>query len=111
MLMLDIGVGFWESKEGLLERLNLLADNVQQGTFNKAVKIYATNVGATDFTISGDLTKNSCEWCIMHVGQSYHRGQFMPYLPKHPHCEHFYQVDRVGVETEESAFASFWELQ
>ncbi len=47
----------------------------------------------------------------MHVGQTYHRGQFMPYLPKHPHCEHYYQISRVGAETEESAFAAFWNLQ
>jgi hypothetical protein len=109
--MLDAEGGFWSTLDGLLERLNLLADDVQQGTFNKAVKIYATNVGATDFTISGVLTKNSCEWCALHVGQTYHRGQFMPYLPKHPHCNHFYEVGRVGAENEESAFAAFWGLQ
>jgi hypothetical protein len=109
--MNDEGTGFWESIDGLLERLNLLADDVQQGTFNRAVKIYATNVGATDFTVSGELKRTSCEWCVMHVGQTYHRGQFMPYLPKHPHCEHFYTISRVGAETEESAFAAFWNLQ
>lgn len=108
--MIDIGIGFWESETGILERLSLLADDVQQGTYNKAIKIFATNVGATDFTISGGLSRNSCEWCIMHVGQTYHRGQFLPYLPKHPHCPHFYEVERVGAETPESAFAAFWGL-
>ena len=48
----------------------------------------------TDFVISGDLKATSCEWCIGHVGVIYHRGQFMPSLPKHPGCTHFYDILR-----------------
>lgn len=107
--MSDAAVGFWESEEGLLERIGLLADQVQLGTYNQAVKVFGTAVGATDFTISGDLTNNSCSWCIMHVGQVYHRGQFMPELPKHPYCPHYYEIGRIGANSE-SAFAAFWGL-
>ena len=109
MPLSDAAVEFWNSKEGLTERLGLLADHIQLGTYNNAVKVYATALGATDFTITGSLTKNSCSWCVMHVGQTYHRGQFMPELPKHPHCPHYYEVERIIVNPEE-AFREFWNL-
>jgi hypothetical protein len=102
-------VSFWESKEGLLERIGLLADQVQLGTYNNALQIAGTAVGATDFTINGELKATSCSWCAMHVGQTYHRGQFTPILPKHPNCPHYYDVERIGANPE-SAFAAFWGL-
>ena len=102
---------FWQTEEGLLERIGLLGDQIQLGTYNHAVQIAATAVGATDFTISGDLTTTSCAWCQMHVGQTYHRGQFTPILPKHCNCTHYYEVERIGAApSSEEAFASFWGL-
>ncbi len=106
---LNDAVEFWNSENGLMERIGLLADQVQLGTYNRAVKVYATAVGATNFTITGGLTKNSCSWCAIHVGQTYHRGQFMPELPKHPNCPHRYEIERVG-STPEQAFREFWNL-
>ncbi len=106
----DAAVDFWNTEDGLIERIGLLADQVQLGTYNRAVKVYATAVGATDFVVAGDLKPTSCMWCQMHVGQVYHRGQFMPELPKHPFCPHYYDVQRIGTETPESAFAAFWGL-
>lgn len=108
-MALSDAVDFWNTEDGLIERIGLLSDQIQLGTYNNAVKVYATSVGATDFTISGDLTKNSCNWCIMHVGQTYHRGQFMPELPKHPRCPHYYEVERVGASPDD-AFREFWNL-
>jgi hypothetical protein len=102
---------FWNSEKGLLERIGLLGDQIQLGTYNNAVKVYATAVGATDFTISGDITATSCAWCAMHVGQTYHRGQFMPDLPRHPWCIHTYDVERIGAAPNpDEAFAAFWGL-
>jgi len=67
----DAAVPFWNSEEGLLERIGLLADQVQFGTYNGALKVIATSVGAADLRISGDITRNTCEWCALHVGQVY----------------------------------------
>jgi hypothetical protein len=92
---------YWQSEEGILDRIGLLADDVRLGTFNNATKIYATAVGVTDFTVSGEITGTSCAWCIMHVGQTYHRGLFMPQLPKHPNCVHYYDLGRVGAKPED----------
>ena len=110
--LFDAAVPFWNSEEGLLERIGLLADQVQFGTYNGALKVIATSVGATDLRISGDITRNSCEWCALHVGQVYHRGQFTPELPKHPKCPHYYEIERTGAEPvdPDSAFAAFWGL-
>ena len=91
---------FWQSENGILGRIGLLADDVRLGTFNNAMKVYATAVGVTDFQVSGEISENSCDWCILHVGQIYHRGMFMPYLPKHPNCVHYYDVARVGAQPE-----------
>ena len=111
--LFDAAVPFWNSEEGLLERIGLLGDQIQFGTYNGALKVIATSVGATDLRISGSLSKNSCDWCKLHVGQTYHRGQFTPELPKHPGCPHFYEVERTGAEPIEpdSEFAAFWEVQ
>jgi len=88
------------TEEGILDRIGLIADDVRLGTFNNATKVYGTAVGITDFTVSGELVPNSCAWCQLHVGQTYHRGMFMPQLPKHPNCLHFYDLGRVGAEPE-----------
>ncbi len=106
-MLSDAAVDFWNTEEGLIERIGLLADQVQLGTYNNAVKVYATSVGATDFTVVGPPGK--CSWCAMHVGTTYHRGQFMPELPKHPRCPHYYEIERIGASPE-SAFAEFWNL-
>ena len=89
---------YWLSGEGILERIGLLADDIRLGTFNNATKVYGTAVGVTDFRVSGDLISTSCGWCRMHVGNVYHYGMFMPSLPKHPNCQHFYDIYRVGSE-------------
>lgn len=92
-------MSFWESEAGLLERIDLLGDQIQLGTYNLATLIFGLNAGANAFQISGDLSQNSCEWCIMHVGQIYYRGQFLPTLPKHFHCVHYYIPVKLGEES------------
>ena len=88
--------GYWQSAEGILDRFSMLAEDVQLSIFNGAVKIFGNDLGVTDFIISGNLRPTSCEWCINHVGVIYHRGRFMPDLPRHPGCPHFYDILRVG---------------
>ena len=87
---------YWQSPDGILDRFSMLAEDVQLSSFNGAVKTYGTALGVTDFVISGDLKATSCSWCIGHVGVVYRRGQFMPSLPRHPGCPHFYDILRIG---------------
>jgi hypothetical protein len=84
---------YWETEEGILERVSLLSDQVRLGGFNNAVKVYAQAVGIKDFTISGDLKATSCAWCQLHVGRTYHLGMFLPELPKHLGCPHFFDFE------------------
>ena len=91
-----VAVDYWQTPGGILERFGMLADDVQLATFNGAVKILAAAYGATDFQVSGNLKLTSCQWCINHIGVTYHRGQFMPDLPRHPGCPHFYDILRIG---------------
>ena len=91
-----IAEDYWQTSSGILERFGMLADDVQISTFSNAVKVYGTAYGVTDFQISGNLKLTSCQWCISHVGATYHRGQFMPDLPRHPGCPHFYNILRIG---------------
>ena len=83
---------YWKTQNGILERFGMLAEDVQLATFNDAVKVYGLALGAVAFRISGNLKLTSCQWCINHVGVTYHRGQFMPDLPRHPGCTHFYEI-------------------
>ncbi len=91
-----VAVNYWETQDGILDRFSMLAEDVQLSTFNGAVKVYGIALGVTDFVISGDLKATSCEWCTNHVGVVYHRGRFMPDLPRHQFCPHFYDILRIG---------------
>ncbi len=42
-------MGLSLSYKGIVERLGMLAEEVQLSTFNNAVKVYATAYGVTDF--------------------------------------------------------------
>ena len=83
---------YWKTPRGILDRFGMLADDVQLASFNDAVKVYGLALGTGAFRISGSLKGTSCQWCINHVGAIYHRGQFMPDLPRHPGCTHFYDI-------------------
>ena len=89
---------YWLSPAGIEERLVMLADTVKWSTFNNALKVYGTAVGVTDWKIAGGLKPGSCEWCKDHVGRIYHRGQFLPILPKHLGCPHFLDPLRIGAK-------------
>lgn len=98
---------FWGTETGLLNRIDLLADQVQLGSFNNAVKVYATSVGVTDFVIAGELKPTSCSWCVLHVGKTYKYGMFLPNLPRHPHCPHWFDIVRVGSQPEPQSFLNW----
>ncbi len=83
---------YWQTAEGILSRFGMLANDVQLGTFNDAVKVFGMAMGFTAFKISGALKPASCQWCINHVGNVYRGGQFMPDLPRHPGCLHYYDI-------------------
>jgi hypothetical protein len=89
-------VNYWQTSEGISERLTMLAEHIEWSTFNNAVKVYSTAVGVTEYDIAGQLKKGSCPWCIDHIGRVYRLGQFMPILPRHIGCEHYYSPKRVG---------------
>lgn len=103
-----VAENYWQTPEGVLERFSMLADDVQLATFNGAVKILATAYGATDFRISGSLKLTSCQWCINHVGVVYRRGQFMPDLPRHPGCTHYYDIIRAEEPSKEQGAGRVW---
>ncbi len=103
-----VAVDYWQTPSGILDRFGMLADDVQLATFNGSVKILATAYGATDFRISGSLKLTSCQWCINHVGVVYHRGQFMPDLPRHPGCPHFYDIIQTEQRAKEQGASRFW---
>jgi hypothetical protein len=45
----DAAVSFWNTEEGLLERIGLLGDQIQFGTYNHALKVIATSVAQLIF--------------------------------------------------------------
>lgn len=90
------GSNFWTSEAGILERIGMLADQVIFGSFNNALKISATAIGATDFTMAGPDDEKTCDYCGMYLGETYRRGMFMPELPAHPWCRHWWDFERIG---------------
>ncbi len=84
---------------GIGIRLGMLGHQVQWKTFNQAVKIIASSIGEFRYKIIGyptDIGPNTCEWCEEHVGREYKQNWFMPNLPKHPNCRHYWDIMFVG---------------
>lgn len=83
---------FWVSSDGWLLRILMLNHLVQWLTFNDAVLTEAEKVGYKKFIIAGPLDERCCDWCAEHVDQIYTASQFMPDLPKHINCRHWWDV-------------------
>jgi len=81
---------------GIGVRLEMLGHQIEYGTFNMSVKIMATSVGIFNFKMIGPDDELTCEWCGEHMGRVYRMGQFMPDLPKHPNCRHFWDLEYLG---------------
>jgi hypothetical protein len=86
---------------GIGIRLEMLGHQIEYGTFNNAVKITSSAIGVFNFKMIGEtgLTAKGnpmCEWCGEHIGRVYRLGQFMPDLPKHPNCRHFWDIEYLG---------------
>ena len=92
----------WQTDKGILERLGMLAHDVEFGTFNNSLKVAATSLGMTDLKFSGPGKNDPkiCDYCSIYVGLVYHRGQFMPELPAHPRCRHYWEIIRAGAPTD-----------
>jgi len=75
----------------------MFGHQLEWGTFNNAVRITASSIGIFDMIIVGEITPTSCDWCNEHVGRVYRSNRgFMPQLPKHPHCSHYWDISYVG---------------
>jgi len=83
---------YWSSSDGIFFRLDMLTDAVETETFNEAVKVVGNTLGIKKFRVAGPLDFKMCYWCADHLDKVYTSGQFMPQLPKHPHCRHYWDV-------------------
>jgi hypothetical protein len=70
----------------------MLGHQIEYGAFNKAIQITASSVGIFTFEIIGPDDEKTCNWCAEMLGRVYRRGQFMPQLPKHPWCRHWFDI-------------------
>ena len=87
---------FWLTQEGLLTRLEMLAQGVAWSSFNNASLIGLKAMGITEVEWVADLDERTCEYCEGQSGRRYVLGMFMPELPIHPNCRCFW--DYVGGE-------------
>jgi len=86
-------LSFWETPEGLNERLDFILEGIRFGVFSNALKTIARSMGVKQFVVAGgDDYPNICEYCEMYVNKIYEYGMFMPILPKHPHCHHYIDI-------------------
>jgi len=91
--------GFWESIEGVIMRLALLADNIIWGDFNEAIiQISTSQLRALDFQVMGPLDEITCPICAPQVGTVQRLGEFMIELPAHPNCRHWWDIYQPGQE-------------
>ncbi|MCJ7574332.1 hypothetical protein MUO93_08745 [Candidatus Bathyarchaeota archaeon] len=87
---------YWSTMGGIGVRLGMLGHQIEWGTFNGAVRITASSIGVFNFKMIGPDDERTCEWCGEHIGRVYRTGHFMPDLPKHVNCRHFWDLEYVG---------------
>ncbi|MCJ7573447.1 hypothetical protein MUO93_04185 [Candidatus Bathyarchaeota archaeon] len=58
--------------------------------------ITASRIGVFNFKMIGPDDERICDWCAEHLNRIYGMGIFMPDLPKHPYCRHFWDIAYVG---------------
>ena len=97
ILTLQTDEDYWSSQDGIYERLNMLGETVVWDYFNGAVKVSANAFDIRQLQITGPLDERICEYCEglydeNGEGKVYMVWQFMPYLPAHPGCRHFWDV-------------------
>jgi len=87
----NLSEDYWESWEGVQVRLNDLAEDLVYRTFNRAVQAYGSKMGIKWFTIVGADDERICDHCleILYAGP-WRAGQFMPDIPAHVGCRHYY---------------------
>ena len=88
---------FWSSMEGIYTRLDMLGETVVWDYFNGAIKVSANAFGIRKLQITGPLDERICDYCEglfeeNGEGKTYMVWQFMPDLPAHPGCRHFWDV-------------------
>lgn len=84
--------GYWSTEKGIAVRLEMLGHEVHWGYFNNAVKVFASEIGIKKFKMVGEITVTSCAYCEHYVGHVYRLGQFMPDLPAHVFCKHWWDL-------------------
>jgi hypothetical protein len=87
---------YWSTMGGIGVRLKMFGQQIEYSTFNKSVVITASSIGRFNFMMIGPEDERTCEWCNEHLGRVYRMGQFMPDLPKHPNCRHFWDIEYLG---------------
>jgi len=88
---------YWLSEEGIGMRLDLLGEEVTWDYFNNAVKVTANSLGITKLQIVGELDEATCPYCQglydeNGEGRVYLIHWFLPDLPAHLGCRHFWNV-------------------
>ena len=87
---------YWVSQGGIGVRLEMLGYQIEWSTFNRAVIITGSRIGAFHFKMIGPMDEKTCIWCGEHLGRVYRMGRFMPDLPKHVNCRHFWDIAYQG---------------
>jgi hypothetical protein len=92
---------YWSTMGGIYIRLEQFGHQIHWGTFNNAIKVITSSIGVFDFEMVESpaehaLHKSRCAWCEEHLGRIYRSGMFMPNLPKHPLCCHYWDIKYVG---------------
>jgi len=80
--------GFWTSDEGIIVRLEDLAEDFAFRIYNGAIKGAFKEAGFRELIWVADYTKATkpCDYCDSQNGRRYHTGMFLPRIPAHPHC-------------------------
>jgi hypothetical protein len=82
--------GYWMSETGVNLRLEMLGQSIVWGSFNNAIKVSASSYGVHRFTMAG--LPPVCKYCQQYYGHTYRMGQFMPNIPAHPYCTHYWDI-------------------
>ena len=84
--------GFWLTDAGIDIRFEDLSQFLHTRTFNRALQMFAPEVGVKKFSFMTVQDDRVCAECEPLDGRVYTAGQFMPFLSRHQRCRCMWDV-------------------
>ncbi len=91
---LPTNLNYWNTPEGIDERLDMFTMYLLMLSFNSSLILYAEHNKAKEGTLYLQMSGPApvCRYCQQYHKKLYRPSDFMPEFPSHPNCTHSYEA-------------------